>query len=200
MKKNRKLIAPLALGAAGALAAGIVTLLRKAPKADAPAPAAKAAKPAAALKTGSYSFVSGFQDAATVEMQLDYDPERFSFDVISEDFLSYSSDSHVAVVYGEEFRLQLEYASYYSGEDFDTLSASLAEKYRISGSASYGAHPCVWVLDGDNVLLSFPIPDDAHSYLLVTVQKTSEYDDEVTTLVSYPPLQELLETLRFRRS
>ena len=71
MKRNWKVIAPLALTAAGALAAGASVLLGRLEKGEKPAPAVKAAKaapakPAAALKTGSYSFISGFQDAATV--------------------------------------------------------------------------------------------------------------------------------------
>ncbi len=197
MKKNLKRIVPLAVGAAGALAAGIAVLLRKTPEPAAPAAESKAP---AAVKTGSYSFVSGFRDAATVEMLLDYDPERFGFRVVEEDFLNYSSDSHVAILNGEEFDLQFEYAAYYSGEDFAAHCSALTEKYRNSGSVSFGDLSGMWVLDGDNVLISLPIPDDAHSYLLVTVQKTAAYDDEVTSLVAYPPLTGLLSTLRFRKS
>ena len=202
MKRKWKVIAPLAISAAGALAAGIAVLMQKVPKTEVPAKteAGKAPAAPAVLKTGSYSFVSGFKDAATVEMQLDYDPEKFSFDVISEEFLNYSSDSHVAVVYGEEFNLQLEYAAYYGGEDFAALCAGLCEKYRTNGGILCGALSGVWVLDGDNVLISFPIPDDEHSYLLVTVQKTPDYDDDVTTLPDYPPLTALLSTIRFARS
>lgn len=202
MKRKWKVIAPLAISAAGALAAGIAVLMQKVPKAEAPAKSASGKAPAApaVLKTGSYSFVSGFKDAATIEMQLDYDPEKFSFDVISEEFLNYSSDSHVAVIYGEEFNLQLEYAAYYGGEDFAALCAGLCEKYRTNGGILCGALSGVWVLDGDNVLISFPIPDDEHSYLLVTVQKTPDYDDDVTTLPDYAPLIALLSTIRFARS
>ena len=81
-------------------------------------PAAKKPAPAAQLKTGSYSFVSGYKDAATVEVKVGYDPERFSFAVIEDSFPAYSSDSHVAVIYGEDFTAQIEYAGYYHGEDF----------------------------------------------------------------------------------
>ena len=98
-----KVIAPLGVLAAGAAAAAV--LLKKkdggsAPKAAAPA-AKKAAETEKLMKTGEYSFVSGFKDARTVEVRLDYDALRFGFDVIGEDFLTYSSDSHVAVVSGE---------------------------------------------------------------------------------------------------
>ena len=40
------------------------------------------------MKKGEYSFVSGFKDARTVEVKLEYDALRFGFDVIGEDFLS----------------------------------------------------------------------------------------------------------------
>ena len=197
MKRKWKVLAPLALTALGALAAGIAALLQKVEKPA--APSASAAKPAN-LKTGSYSFISGFKDAATVEMSLDYDPEKFSFAVVEDGFLNYSSDSHVAIVYGEDFNLQLEYAGFYSGEDFAAHCAALREKYQTRGEFVCGALEGLWVLDGDNVSIHLPIPGDAHSYLLVTVQKTSDYDDAVTTLPDYAPLRALLGTLRFERS
>ena len=101
MLKKWKAIAPLALTAAGALASGVAILMRKLPKDTAPAAeSAPAAKPAN-LKTGSYSFISGFEDAETVELSMDFDPEKFSFAIVEDEFLNYSSDSHVAIVYGE---------------------------------------------------------------------------------------------------
>ena len=48
--------------------------------------------------------------------------------------------------------------------------------------------------------LCLAIPGDAHSFLLVTVQKTSAYDDAVTTLPAHPELRALLESIRFTRS
>lgn len=200
MLRKWKVIAPLALTAAGALASGVAILMQKLPKNTAPAAeSAPAAKPAN-LKTGSYSFISGFKDAETVELSMDYDPEKFSFAIVEDEFLNYSSDSHVAIVYGEEFNLQLEYAGYYSGEDFAAHSAALKEKYQTRGEITCGVLTGLWVLDGDNIAIHFPIPDDKHSYLLVTVQKTPDYDDEITTLPDYAPLKALLGTVRFARS
>ena len=197
MLRKWKLIASLGLAAAGAVATGIAVLLQKLPKESAQetSPAAGTAR----LITGAYSFISGFQDAVTVEMLLDYDPEKLSFAIVEDEFLSYTSDSHVAIMYGEDFNLQFEYAGYYDGEDFAAHSRALLEKHPTGGGIICGALQGVWVLDGDNVTIHFPIPDDKHSYLLVTVQKTPDYDDEVTTLPAYTPLRELLSTIRFRK-
>lgn len=200
MLRKWKLIAPLALTAAGAVASGIAILMQKLPKEAAPASSGAPAVKPANLKTGCYSFISGFKDAETVELSMDYDPEKFSFAIVEDEFLNYSSDSHVAIIYGEDFNLQLEYAGYYSGEDFDAHSAALREKYQTRGEISCGALSGLWVLDGDNIAIHFPIPEDKHSYLLVTVQKTSDYDDEITTLPDYAPLKALLSTMRFERS
>lgn len=200
MLRKWKVIAPLALTAAGALVSGVAVLMQKLPKTPAPVSDAGGDAKCANLKTGSYSFISGFKDAETVELSLDYDPKKFSFAIVEDEFLNYSSDSHVAIVYGEDFNLQLEYAGYYSGEDFAAHCAALREKYQTRGEITCGAHSGLWALDGDNIAIHFPIPDDRHSYLLVTVQKTPDYDDEITTLPDYPPLKALLSTLRFTRS
>ena len=218
MLRQWKLIASLGLTAAGAAAAGIAVLLQKLPKeASQEGSAAPAAKPKP-LRTGVYSFISGFQDAATVELSLDYDPDVFSFAIVEDEFLNYSGDSHVAILYGTEFNLQLEYASYYDGEGFEAHAAALrarygspegpcgcrkpwrpAGRYGTRGDFACGALAGLWVLDGDNIAIHLPIPEDHHSYLLVTVQKTPDYDEELITLPDYAPLKELLGTLRFAR-
>ena len=194
-----KVVAALSLTAAGAVASGIAVLKQKLPP-EAPAADNAAAEEPASPNTGFYSFISGFQDAATVELSIDYDPEKFGFVIVEDEFLNYSSASHVAILYGEEFNVQLEYAPYFSGEDFAAHRAALEEKYQTRGEIECGEHKGVWVLDGDNIAIHFPIPGDTHSYLLVTVQKTPDYDDEVTTLPNYAPLKDLLATIRFTRS
>jgi len=194
-----KIIAALTLTAAGAVASGIAVLRQKLPPAPPAAEGTPAAEPASP-NTGFYSFISGYQDAVTVELSIDYDPEKFSFVVVEDEFLNYSSASHAAILYGEEFNVQLEYAPFFSGEDFAAHRAALEEKYQTRGEIECGAHKGIWVLDGDNIAIHFPIPDDTHSYLLVTVQKTPDYDDELTTLPDYAPLKDLLSTIRFTRS
>lgn len=203
--KKWKLVAPLAVSAAGALAAGIAVLLSKTEETKPGSVGKKAAEaPApidpARLKTGSYSFISGYRDAATVEMQLPYDGERFSFAVTEEDFLSESSDSHVALLYGEDFNLQLEYAPFFDGEDFAAHRASLEENHPDLQDLSFGENRGLAYLAGDNVCIHLPIPDDAYTYLLVTVQKNAGFDGDVTEIPSLPVFRSLLAGIRFKRS
>ena len=197
--RKYNLVAPLALAAAAALAAGVATLLKKLPEeAPAAAPAPKAPAVPKNLRSGSYSFISGFQDAVTVELGMDYDGEKYSFVVIEDEFLSYSSDSHVAVVYGEDFNMQLEYAAFYKGEDFAAHVRSLNEKYQGVAPVHYGSIEGVRYIDGDNICLNLPIPGDQHSYVLVTLIKNPEYDEDYTTLPEHPDVQSMLSSLRFQ--
>ena len=197
--KKYKLIAPLALGAAAALAAGVAALLKK-PAEAAESAAAPAPKTPAVPKhrcVGSHSFISGFQNAVTVEMEMDYDSEKYSFVVIEDEFPSYSGDSHVAVVYGEDFNMQLEYAAYYKGEDFAGHVKTLGEKYQGIAPVRFGGVEGIRFIDGDNVCLALPIPNDASSFLLVTLMKNPGYDEDVSTLPDHPDLRYMLGTLRF---
>ena len=136
--KKALILVPVCAAAAGAA----VFFAMKKPKAEA-APKEKKAAPAAksggkkekaaapkAMKSGSYTFISGFQNAAEVEMSLQYDSNVYFFEILDEDFLTYSSDSHVAVIRGEDFSMQLEYAGYYGGEDFNGLAKSVQERYQ----------------------------------------------------------------------
>ena len=191
-----KVIAPLGVLAAGAAAAAV--LLKKkdggsAPKAAAPA-AKKAAETEKLMKTGEYSFVSGFKDARTVEVRLDYDALRFGFDVIGEDFLTYSSDSHVAVVSGEDFSFQMEYASFYKGEDFALITSAAAQKYAGFAPVRFGAVEGFRYREGDSVCFCLPV--DEYSYLLLTLLKAEGCDKTVEELAESDDLGAILSTLR----
>ena len=152
------------------------------------------------VKEASYSFISGFKDAATVELKFAYDAEKFHFSVVEDDFLTESGDSHVGVLYGESFSAQVEYGSYYSGEDFAKLCQELVGKHHDLAEAVYGPLSGVSYRDGDNLCLAFPIPDDEHSYLLITLVKAPDNDDELEALLDYPELRFLLESASFGRS
>lgn len=191
--RKTKVIAALAVTAVGALAAGIATLARKQPPAPAPGPEAKV--PTAPLALGVYSFISGYQQPATVELRLRFDPESTSFAVVAEDYLSYSSASHVALIEGEDYRAQIEYAPYYAGEDFLGLQKTLGEKYRGLSPVAFGALSGVKYRDGDGLCLCLAIPGDAHSYLLVTLFKVKSDDDTpIEALCDKPAIRALLES------
>ncbi len=195
--KKWTILAPLGLAAG---AAALLLMKKKGAKA---APAAKAAEtkkaPPANWKTGSYSFISGYQNAATVEMRLGYDGDKFRYAVVSEDFLSYSSDSHVALVQGEDFSLQLEYAAYFTGEDFAAHCASLAEKHKSFAPVRYGSVDAVKYLEGDTLCFCVPIPEDEHSYVQVLVFKDKGNDTPLPELAKDPDLSAMLESIRFER-
>ena len=152
------------------------------------------------LKTGSYSFISGFKDAATVELRIPYDSDSFSFSVVEDEFLAESGDSHVGLLYGEKFSAQFEYAAYYSGEDFSALTKELASHHRDLCPAVYSEHQGISYLAGDVLCFAFPIPEDSHSYLLVSVLKAPDNDDSLSDLRMYPDLGWILSSMSFSRT
>ncbi len=197
--KKWQILAPLGLAAVGAAA---LLLTRKTGEKAIQTVGAKGA-PAKApvnLKTGSYSFISGFQNASTVELALDYDPEKFSFAVVEEGFLSYSSDSHVALMEGEDFSLQIEYAPYHSGEEADAQWAFLREKHPDLDPVRYGSVEAVQYLEGDTVCFCLAIPEDGNSYVQILLFKAKGNDTPLEELPRDPNLAALLATIRFTKS
>ena len=158
------------------------------------APASSAVK-----KEAVYSFISGFKDAAAVEFRFDYDPDRFHFAVVEDDFLTESGDSHVGILTGEAFSVQFEYGTYYNGEDFTLLTQELSSRHPDLDAAVYGALTGVKFRDGDNFCLAFPIPEDAHSYLLLTLVKAPDNDDELEAIPDTADFRSLLNSASFRR-
>ncbi len=195
----------LPAAAASAAAAGAAVFLRRKVSSlsdagkPAPVPAAVSVSPIS-VREASYSFISGFQDAVTVEVCFPYDPERFIYEVAEDSFPAESGDSHVGVLRGDAFSAQLEYGSYYSGEDYDRLRQELSRKHSDLAEADYGPLSGLKFRDGDNLCLVFPIPEDPHSYLLITLLKSPDNDDELEALPDYPDLRFMLSSLSFRRS
>ena len=200
--KKWQILAPLGL-AVGAAAAILLTRKNAEKPGPAAAPAGKKAAHAPApanLKTGSYSFISGFKIASTVELALDYDPEKFSFAVVEEGFLSYSSDSHVALMEGEDFSLQIEYAPYHSGEEADAQWQFLREKHPDLAAVRYGSVEAVKYLEGDAVCFCLPIPEDGNSYVQILLFKAKGNDTPLEELPEDPNLSALLGSIRFTKS
>lgn len=171
----------------------------KKPSGGAGAAAAPAPDPAD-RKEGSYSFISGFQNAVTVEARFLYDGSRFGCAVMEDGFLAESGDSHVLVLSGEDCSAQLEYGNYYAGESFAALKAGLKEKHAGLKDAVYGPNSGVLYQDGDSLCLDFPIPEDTSSYLHVTLVKEKGNDDPLSALPDYPHVAGVLSTLSFSRS
>ena len=194
-----KWIAPLgALAAAGGAAAALLLKKKNAPDGKAAEaakkPAAKKAEPRETMmKKGEYSFVSGFKDARTVEVGLDYDALRFGFDVIGEDFLCYSSDSHVAVISGEDFSIQMEYASFYKGEDFALIAETAQKKYSAYAAVRCGALEGFRYREGDSVCFCLPV--DEYSYLLLTLLKAESSKLTLEEITEGEDLRELLDAI-----
>ena len=163
------------------------------------APAKAPAASPAADKEAVYSFISGFKDASTVEFRFSYDTDRFHYALAEDDFLTESGDSHVGILTGEAFSVQFEYGTYYSGEDFTLLTQELSSRHPDLDCASYGALSGVKFRDGDNFCLAFPVPEDMHSYLLITLVKAPDNDDELEAISETPEFRRLLDSATFTR-
>ena len=184
---NRKILIPVGLTAVGAAALALLLKSKKdTPKTAAAPKAAKAAAPKN-LSEGCYSFVSGFKNAATIEVKVKYDADRFDFSVVEEGFLCYTSDSHVAILYGADFNVQLEYVPYYAGDDFDKLAANLQAAHPDFTPMGKGFR----YSDGDSVCVCLPV--DASSYLLLSVLLAKGSELKPEELPTAPELAALVE-------
>jgi len=190
---NKKL---LALGTLSALTAAAAAVLLK--KGDKPTQAKSEKTPAASSQkkktyapknpqNASYSFVSGYKDAATMEFGFTYDGDAAGYSVVEEGFLTYSSDSHVAILYASDFYFQAEYASYYTGEGFNELKLSAVEKYKDVEVVSVNGLEALKYLDGDSICYCISSPEDAYSYVLLTLYKAK---DSKLTLEEIPDTAE----------
>ena len=145
------------------------------------------------LKQGSYSFVSGFNDAKTVELRFTYDADRFSFRQIEDEFLTFTSVSHAAAVYGEDLSMQIEYSDYGSGEDLDAMADSLKEKQKGFANVLYGDNAGYMYYNGDNVCFVFPATE--YSYILITVIKEKNSDIDFRTIPENADIAAILESI-----
>ncbi len=193
--KKWKVLTPLTLAAAGAAALGVLTLIRREPETAAGTSAAPAAAVPQNHKSGSYSFISGYQDAATVELRFDYDGDKFSYAVVEDDFLCETGDSHVGLLRGGLFNAQIEYASYYQGEGFEDLIRQISEKYQDFSPVAYGDNTGIQYRAGDAVCFCFPAGEDPHSYLLITLLKGPDFDEKKMVLTELPELITVLQSM-----
>lgn len=198
--KKWLIAAPVGLAA---VAAAALVLTRK-PKNAAPKAAKSADKKAAApavmknAKTANYSFASGYKDAKTVEVSFDYDSEKFSYEVASEGFLSDTGDSHVGILYGEDFGLQVEYAAYYHGEDFAALSKNLSERFKGFGKIVCGGIEGVRYFDGGDYRLAFPAEGASADYVLFSAVIKGDEEEKYLELPDNADLRLIMNTLKIK--
>ena len=145
-------------------------------------------------RKGSYSFVSGYKDAKTVEVAFTYDAERFAYRQIEEEFLTFTSVSHAAAIYGEDFNIQLEYSDLAGGESFAALAESLREKKTGFSPVVYGDNTGYVYFNGDNVCFIFPATE--YSYILITVIKDKNSDIDYRELPENDDIAAFMESIR----
>ncbi len=145
-------------------------------------------------REGHYSFVSGFNDAKTVEVKFTYDADRFSFRQIEEEFLTFTSVSHAAAIYGEDFNIQIEYSDLSGGENFAALADDLKEKKKGFAPVVYGNNSGYMYFNGDNICLVFPATE--YSYLLVTVIKDKNSDIDYKDLPEDPDVTAIIGSIQ----
>lgn len=201
--KKWLVIAPVAaaaaVGAALALKGKGGEKTAAAPK-TAKAPAAKpGAKKEFTIKnpqTGVYTFASGYKDAREISVSIGYDADKHSFAVISEDFVAYTGDSHVAVIYADDFAMQIEYAPYYHGEGFAELEKSVAEHYKNFGKVSFNGVEGICYTNGSSYCMAFPAADSTADYVLVTVVLMGDdSEEERIKLRTNPEMLAIMNTL-----
>ena len=186
----------LLVPAIASLAVGTYILVKKDNEDTADVPENKGTEKKEILnpKTGSYSFVSGFKDAKTVNLAFTFDGDRFSCAQLEEDFLTFTSVSHAAAIYGEDFSIQIEYADLAGGESFAALEDELKEKKTGFAPVRFGENEGFRYFNGDNVCFVFPASE--YSYILVTVIKDKNSDIDYRDLPDDPDVAAILGSLK----
>lgn len=198
--KKWLILAPIGAAAIGAAA---LALTRK-PEKSAPKAAKAADKNAPApavmknVQNAAYSFASGYKDAKTVEVSFDYDGVKFAYELASENFLSDTGDSHVGILYGDDFGLQVEYAAYYHGEDFAALTKSIAERYNGFGTINCGGIEGIKYFDGGDYRMAFPAEGASSDYVLFSAVIKGDEDEEYLKLPDNEDLKLIMNTLKIK--
>ena len=170
-------IVPAAAGA-GVAAFLIAKKAKSAPKAEAkPEKKAEKAAPAAIknAKSAVYSFASGYKDAKTVNVSLTFDGEAYTYHQEEENFLCETGDSHVGILDGEKFSLQVEYAPYYNGESFEEMAKAVEGKFKNVARVKLGGYDAVRFEQGYSCCFAFPATD--MDYVLISAVYTCSQTD-----------------------
>ena len=188
---------------AAAAAGAAAFLLKKKPTGEKEALPAKGKAAEAPVirnaKEAEYSFISGFKDAARVDITFPYDADKFSYEQSQDQFLVESGDSHVGLLYGDGYNMQFEYAPFKEDEDFEVLKKKYAVRFSNCAPAVYGNNKGIRYLDGEDLCFCFPVPDDAYSFLLITLIKAKDNDADILSLPAEPNVTAMLSGLKIAR-
>lgn len=193
----KKFVVPMVLAAGAAVA--VMALGKKKPAAKGAAPAAKGAKKPEMKnpRTEVFSFVSGYQNPATIEVSMKFDADKVDLAIIEEGFMVPTSNPQVVNALSGMFNLQLEPTNFYTGENFDSMCAEAKEKFTGFGEVEYGALKGIKYSAGDGVAFCFPV--DEASYLLVNTFKGPDNDDEVEDLPTNAELSFFFENISIEK-
>ena len=172
------------------------------PKAAAKAPAKGGAKSKKKddfaitdLKTGVYSFPSGYKDAKEIKVNIGYDGQQHAFNVVSEEYIADSGDSHVAIVSANDFGIQFEYAPYYAGEDFAALEKSVADNFKNFGHVKFDGVSGICYTNGGSYCMAFPTSSDNDYVLATVVLMGDDSEEEREKLRSNPEMIAIMNTV-----
>ena len=201
---NLKKAALFAFPAAAAAGAAVFLLKKKSAgeKAAVPVKGKAAAADAPVIKNpkeAEYSFISGFKDAARIDVTFPYDADKFSYEQSQDQFLVESGDSHVGLLYGDGYNMQFEYAPFKEDEDFEVLKKKYAVRFADCVPAVYGSNEGIRYLDGEDLCFCFPISDDAYSFLLITLIKAKDNDADILSLPTEPNVAAMLSGMKIAR-
>lgn len=188
---NWKKIVPAGIVAAAGAAAAVIAKKKSGDAPETGTTAVKKAEPKN-LAEGSYSFVSGFMDAVTVDVTVKYDADRYSFAVVEEGFLVPTSDSHVALITGADFNAQIEYTPFYAGDDFDKLTAEAKTAQRTFAPIGKGFR----YSDSSSVCVCLPV--DASSYLLINTMLSKGSKLKFAELPTAPEFTAFIESIEVK--
>lgn len=193
-----KTIASLAALAAASAAAVIIAGKKKntaAPEEKTEETAAAAPAEIKKLDTGVYSFIAGYTSTLTSEVKINYDAEKYSFNVVEDESLNDTNVSHVAIMNGEKLDVQLEYSEFYPGEGFENLKASAAERYADCEEVVFGENCFLKYTDGDCICLALPVSGSEECFLLVSIFKAKDNDDKLSDILNYADVKAMLASV-----
>lgn len=190
-------IAVLGFGAAFAVFNSIIRTKKFQPKAD----DKKLEQTAPAnFAIGEYTFLAGMLNGVPVDLTVSYDPEKYFYKVINEDFPAFTSSPEVAVISGEEISLQIEGMDILDGKTFDDVMMEYKEKFKGFDEFSIGDLNGYEFINGDNACIALPIDFANEGWLLVTVIKENSCKESVDELTERYDVASMVSSITLNKA